>query len=139
MADLIAALLEDHQVLRGLIQSCSAAPREALKAHLEQLRSRFASHLPRKEQLYRAIEAAAKERNDAGSASIAHIFEDNMRAQAAGVAGFFDQLESAARQPEQLEKRSKTVLDVIRTRLDTEERAVFPIFKKLTSVQEHKP
>jgi hypothetical protein len=140
MADLLGTLRDEHRLLRATIESCASATGSELKGLLNRLGEQLTTHLPHKEQLYRAIERASQQRNDPGSATIARIFENNMKVQSAAVGGFFEQLESLARQPEQLERRCRTVLDVIRTRLDTEERAVFSLYTKLTAAsQEPRP
>lgn len=118
--------------LRTLLDACAAATGSELREKLLELRGVLGRHLPAKDELYRTIAEAAAQRSDSASGGLAKIFENNMKVQAAGVAGFFEQLDVLAKQPEQLERRVKTVIDVLRSRLDTEERAVFPIHAKLT-------
>lgn len=131
MAALLDSLQADHNALRGLIDACAKCRGPELRARLLELHSILLRHLPAKDELYRTIATAASKKADSGSAVLAKIFEDNMKVQAAGVEGFFAQLQALEKQPDQLERRVATVIDVLRSRLDTEERAVFPLLKKL--------
>jgi hypothetical protein len=131
VAVFLDSLKADHASLRGLLDACASSRGAELRTKLLELQSVLRRHLPAKDELYRSIAQASVQKADAASGALAKIFENNMKVQAAGVEGFFSQLEALQKVPEQLERRVLTVIDVLRSRLDTEERAVFPLHKKL--------
>ncbi|MDX2010288.1 MAG: hemerythrin domain-containing protein [Myxococcaceae bacterium] len=97
----------------------------ALYAHLKAVRADIVSHFREKDAFYPELSEALQTAGDNAGAQLARIFESNMKIQSAAVQRFFEALDRAA--PAQLPQSYQTVASVIRQRLSTEEKAVFPL------------
>lgn len=131
MPELINALRAQHTAIRASLEQCRQKQGNALAAELQGLKPTVQAHLRDKDALFAAISEACGRTQDHASLAIARIFENNIKVIAAGITGFFDQLDALTRNLQGLEQRTKTVAEVLRNLIETEERALLPLFAKL--------
>lgn len=131
MPDLVNALRTQHAAIRASLEQCARKQGTELAAELQGLKPTLQAHLRDKDALFAAITEACGRRQDNASMAIARIFENNIKVIAAGISGFFDQLEVLTRNLQGLEQRTKTVAEVLRNLIETEERAILPLYVKL--------
>ena len=115
--------------LLDVLKECTGATGEPLRNALRKLRPLVERHLDSKDRLYVAIRELCASTGDAGGAQIAGIFETNMRVLGTAIRRFFTDLE-APRSPDALAQSFRTIEGVLRNRLDTESKAVLPIFER---------
>jgi hypothetical protein len=95
---------------------------------LQGMRRLVVTHFAQKDAFYVALAAQCAAANDVQAAQLTRIFDSNMRMQSAAVVRFFEGLDSAG--PATLASSYRTMATVIRQRFSTEEKAVFPLFKR---------
>jgi hypothetical protein len=126
MTTSLDALKADHRRIEAELLRCDEAVQRVseLAKRLEVLRPIIKEHLAAKERFY----AELRERcGDLASGNLARMFEENMRVQSNAILRFFEGLDAGVVSP-LLGDLFKTMALVIRTRLATEERAVFPLY-----------
>lgn len=122
---------QEHAQIEALLDSCTPlADGAALIQKLKPGRELVRRHLAAKAEFYVALAELCTSKGDAAGANIARIFATNMGVQSGAVEKFFDTLDAAT--PEQVLQSFKTVVHVLKQRIQTEERAVFPIWSKHT-------
>ena len=118
-----------HRVIEADLAACEALNEPApLVAKLKAMRPMMLEHLDAKDAFYAELRAACAGRGDLSSGNTAKIFEDNMRMQAAAIRRFFESLDHGMSPV--FSQTFRTMALVIKSRIVTEERAVFPLYLK---------
>jgi hypothetical protein len=130
MSASLETLKADHRRIEAELNACEAlldqAP--ALAGKLRAMRPLLLEHLSAKDDFYAELKALCSGRNDIATGNVAKIFEDNMRVQSAAIRRFFEGLDGAV--SPLLVQSFRTMALVIKSRILTEERAVFPLYLK---------
>lgn len=128
--ELIERFRAEHRRIEEHLVECEAlvGQVEPLAERLKQLKPLLVAHLEAKDAFYARLRQLCSEAGDLASANIATIFNENMTVQSGAIRRFFSSLEGA---PSPLLAQSFTTMAlIIRNRLSTEERAVFPLYLK---------
>ena len=128
-----AALRSAHGVLREALTELEKCEEARLVAALRTLKPALEENLSAKEKLYQDSAKAFERAGQPGPAQILRIFEQNMGLLSNSVRVFLGSLDSA-KDGRSLRDRLPTVLRVLRDRMDSEERAVFPLFDRSASL-----
>jgi hypothetical protein len=130
MSASLDALKEEHRRIEADLLGCEQIADQAvpLAAKLRAMRQLMLDHLTAKDVFYAELRALCSGRGDLASVNTVKIFEDNMRVQASAIRRFFGSLDGAISPV--LSQTFRTMALVIRTRIVTEERAVFPLYLK---------
>jgi hypothetical protein len=130
MSASLDALKADHRRIEAELQGCEPVAEQAvpLAAKLRAMRPLMLDHLTAKDVFYAELRALCSGRGDLASVNTVKIFEDNMRVQSAAIRRFFSSLDGAI--SPMLSQTFRTMALVIRSRIITEERAVFPLYLK---------
>ena len=121
---LLDGLMQQHASLRATLEMCETQTGAALTEKLLALKPQMLRHLEEKSVFYRALEETCLQKNDAASANLGRIFEANMSVQSEAIVRFFEGLGHGTND---VSAAFRTVAQVVRTRLLTEERAVFSL------------
>ncbi len=126
----IEAFKADHRRIHEHLAACEALATQVvpLAARLKQLQPELLAHLDAKDAFYGRLVALCRAKGDLASANIATIFNDNMTMQSQAIRRFFGTLDNAA--SPLLTQSFSTMALIIKNRLTTEERAVFPLYLK---------
>ena len=116
--------------IRLLLQACAGVTVQEIFGHFKRLGPRVIAHLYHKYRLYEKAQKKLAARGEVGPARLLAIFEQNMHMLAAAVRAFFDECAALLRTPELLLRRFHTVSDVLKSRFETEEKAVLPLFAR---------
>ena len=124
----IDAFRAEHQQIEDHLTACEplAAQAPALIARLKQLEPLLLGHLDAKELFYARLKKLCADNSDLASANFATMFSENMDVQSAAIRRFFTTLEVSP----QLQQSFSTIALIVRSRLRTEDRAVFPLYLK---------
>lgn len=119
-----------HARLEGELSVADAAVGDAerLITTLKNMRRAVLTHFAQKDAFYVALGAQCAAANDVQAAQLTRIFEANMKMQSAAVVRFFEGLEGASH--DTVASSYRTISTIIRQRFATEEKAVFPLFKR---------
>jgi hypothetical protein len=128
--NILEDLASQHATLRTALADCEQSAAGDLESALLRLKPVLEAHLTAKDAFYRQVREICASRSDSAGVTVAGIFENNMKTLSSGVRGFLDSLGTLVKNPAQLSQRFKTVAQVLRSRLDTEEQAVFPIYRR---------
>ena len=124
MLSRVEALKEEHGRLRTLLARCDSPPVPELLPLMHQLRESLRPHLDAKQALYTEAMQAIQDAGTPTELSLLGIFRTNLSVVSGAVMGFLAAPDS---QPERLRERLRTVVAVLRSLLDTEEKVVFPL------------
>ncbi|MBF5041550.1 MULTISPECIES: hemerythrin domain-containing protein [Myxococcaceae] len=124
-----AALRTAHGTLRHSLIALERCEDAGLVSALRALKPALEQNLAAKDQLYQDSAKAFERAGQPGPAQILRIFEQNMGLVSSSVRGFLASIDSA-KDPRSLRDRLPTVVRVLRERMDSEERAVFPLFDR---------
>ena len=128
--ELIERFKGEHRQIDEHLVACEALVGQVvpLADRLKELKPVLLAHLDAKDAFYLRLRQLCSDNGDLASANIATIFNDNMSVQSGAIRRFFSSLEGA---PSPLLAQSFTTMAlIIRNRLATEERAVFPLYLK---------
>lgn len=128
--ELVERFKAEHRQVDEHLVACEALVGQVvpLAERLKQLKPLLLAHLEAKDAFYGRLKQLCSDNGDLASANIATIFKDNMTVQSGAIRRFFSSLETA---PSPLLAQSFTTMAlIIRNRLSTEERAVFPLYLK---------
>ena len=128
-----AALRSAHGELRRSLTELEKCEEAQLIAALRALKPALEENLAAKEKLYQDSAKAFERAGQAGPAQILRIFEQNMGLLSNSVRVFLASIDSA-KDGRSLRDRLPTVVRVLRERMDSEERAVFPLFDRSASL-----
>lgn len=119
-----------HRRIEEHLSACDAVLErvEALHARLKEMRPLLLEHFDQKDAFYVKLRELCAHNGDLASSNIAKIFDDNMRVQSGAIRRFFNALDTSS--SPLLAQSFKTMGLIIRSRLSTEERAVFPLYVK---------
>lgn len=119
-----------HQRIEGDLNVADAAVADVpqLLAVLRNMRRTVIAHFAQKDAFYVALAQQCATANDVQAAQLTRIFEANMKMQSAAVVRFFENLDTAA--PDTVASNYRTMSTIIRQRFSTEEKAVFPLYKR---------
>lgn len=119
-----------HARLEAELKVADAAVAEAPKllAQLKGMRRAVVTHFAQKDAFYVALAKQCDAAKDAGAAQLTRIFESNMKMQSAAVVRFFETLDGVP--ADSLPASYRTMATIIRQRFSTEEKAVFPLYKR---------
>jgi hypothetical protein len=120
----VRVLQEDHSRLRALLRNCESASPRDFESALRRLEEAFLPHRAAKLKLYEDSVRACQEAGDKTGLSVLSIFRANVNVISAAILGF---LHTPDPQPERSQERFRTVATTLRSMMDTEEKAVFPI------------
>ena len=124
-----AELRAAHGVLRHALAELERCGEAGLVAALRALKPALEENLAAKDKLYQDSAKAFDRAGQPGPAQILRIFEQNMGLLSNSVRGFLASIDSA-KDARSLRDRLPTVVRVLRDRMDSEERAVFPLFDR---------
>jgi hypothetical protein len=130
MSASVDALLAEHRRIEAELTACEAVGDQVgpLASRLKVMRPLILDHLTAKDVFYAELRALCAGRGDLAASNTARIFEDNMRLQASAIRRFFGSLDGAISPV--LAQSFRTMSLIIKTRMVTEERAVFPLYMK---------
>jgi hypothetical protein len=128
-----AELRSAHGALRHSLIELERCDEARLVAALRALRPALEQNLAAKDKLYQDSAKAFDRAGQPGPAQILRIFEQNMGLVSNSVRGFLASIDSA-KDARSLRDRLPTVVRVLRERMDSEERAVFPLFDRSASL-----
>lgn len=120
-------------MLREALTELEQYEEARLVAALRTLKPALEENLAAKEKLYQDSAKAFERAGQPGPAQILRIFEQNMGLLSNSVRVFLGSLDSA-KDGRSLRDRLPTVVRVLRDRMDSEERAVFPLFDRSASL-----
>ena len=120
----------EHRQIEEQLDACEALAGQvvALAERLRQLKPLLLAHLDAKDAFYSRLKQLCSDSGDLASANIATVFHDNMSVQSGAIRRFLASLDAAA--SPLLSQSFTTMALIIRNRLSTEERAVFPLYLK---------
>ena len=117
-----------HREIERLLESCEAlADSNAVLTMLRRSSAMVISHLEAKDAFYVQLAALCTSKGDLPSGNIVKIFEQNMGVQSQAVRKFFSSLDAPA---PNFGQSFKTMAFILRQRISTEEKAVFPMYAK---------
>ncbi len=130
MAPLIETFKTQHREIERTLEACEPLKDSApLIAKLKTFRELVVRHLDAKDAFYKQLGALCTEKNDHASANLLRIFEPNMSVQSTAVKKFFQTLDAPAGN---FVQAFNTVAYILRQRISTEEKAIFPMYQKHT-------
>jgi hypothetical protein len=128
--DLLIQFKQQHDTVRAALTTAeNAASHAATMAALLPIQSLVDEHLRAKENFYAELETLCRTRNDATGVNLTAIFRTNMTVLGGAVQKFFRDL-ATMKDEAVLKNALRTVSHVLRSRFDTEEKAVFPIYQR---------
>jgi hypothetical protein len=130
MSASLEGLKEGHRRIEAELAACEALGDQApaLASRLKTFKPVMLEHLLAKDAFYAELKALCLGRGDLAAGNVAKSFEDNMRVQASAIRRFFESIEGAV--SPLLAQSFRTMALVIKSRIATEERAVFPLYLK---------
>jgi hypothetical protein len=127
MLSRLHALQEDHSRLRALLSNCEGASPQDFEASLHRLEQVFVPHREAKLALYDESVRAYEQAGDKLNVSVLSIFRTTMNVTSQAILGFLRALDP---EPERSLQRFKAVASTLRSMLDTEEKVVFPLYRR---------
>lgn len=123
----VDALQEEHGRLRSLLDRCEAAPVPELSGLLGQLRESLKPHVAAKQDLYVQAVQAVRSGGSPTELSLLGIFRTNLGVVSGAALSF---LEVPDPQPARQRERLRTVVGALRSLMETEEKVVFPLYRR---------
>ena len=129
----LSRFFTQHRHIEHELDACEKRLNElpALAERLKMLAPLLLEHLAEKDRFYIELSALCSRRDDPSSTSMASIFETNMRVQSAALRRFC--ISVSGELTPVMALSFKTMASLIRNRISTEERAVFPLYARVVS------
>jgi hypothetical protein len=125
--DIMISLRLEHALILDALDTCADAVGHTFQERLAELKPLVLKHLKRKEAFYEDLAQRCDRRGDTEGAQLVRISETNMQVQTNAVVNFFENLHKPINGVHQA---FRTISDVLRARLATEEKKLFPLFEK---------